>query len=30
MAFSNDGKKMFVIGDDGRGEINEYTLSDSL
>ena len=28
MAFSNDGKKMFVIGDDGGGEINEYTLSD--
>ena len=27
MAFSNDGKKMFVIGDDGGGEINEYTLS---
>ena len=27
MVFSNDGKKMFVIGDDGRGEINEYTLS---
>ena len=27
MVFSNDGTKMFVIGDDGRGEINEYTLS---
>ena len=26
MAFSNDGTKMFVVGDDGN-EINEYTLS---
>ena len=26
MAFSNDGAKMFVVGDDGN-DINEYTLS---
>ena len=25
MAFSNDGAKMFVIGDDG-DDVNEYTL----
>ena len=28
MAFSNDGKKMFVIGNGTGGSINEYTLSD--
>ena len=26
MAFSNDGTRMFVIGDGGEGKINEYAL----